>query len=303
MGAKGIAQIVVLWALLLLGALAMAFGFSMRTEALASRNGLEAARAYYQARTGIHRAVAELAARGVRAVAGTTITGSGEGSSYEVRVEAESGKMDINFVSEPVLKEMLKNGGLSVEEADRVGDAILDWKDEDDRPREHGAEEAEYLSLHEPIRPRNARMTSVEELRYVMGVTPEFFRKFLSRVFTVHSRMPQVDVHFAPAEVLRALPGFSPEMAETLIAKRNESPFRSPAEVAALFQGEGIPSSTFSLLTLRGSSNVVTLTATGRAEGGIVRVVRCTVNAGGAAARGSNVIIWNDYAEKEEQGE
>ena len=41
------------WALLLLGTLAMSFAFSMRTEAQASRNGLEAARAYFLARTGV----------------------------------------------------------------------------------------------------------------------------------------------------------------------------------------------------------------------------------------------------------
>ena len=35
MNREGIAQLVVLWALLLLGTLAMSFAFSMRTEAMA----------------------------------------------------------------------------------------------------------------------------------------------------------------------------------------------------------------------------------------------------------------------------
>src|SRR4030067_932158 len=60
MSRRGIAAVVVLWALLLLGTLAMSFAFSMRTEAQASRNGLEAARAYFQARTGVDRAIALL---------------------------------------------------------------------------------------------------------------------------------------------------------------------------------------------------------------------------------------------------
>jgi Tfp pilus assembly protein PilX len=43
---KGIALLIVLWALLLLGTLGMSFSFAMRTEAKAARNGLDGARAY-----------------------------------------------------------------------------------------------------------------------------------------------------------------------------------------------------------------------------------------------------------------
>ncbi|MGE5664380.1 MAG: hypothetical protein ACM31I_08640, partial [Deltaproteobacteria bacterium] len=127
--ARGIAQLIVLWTLLLVGVLAMSFAFSMRTEAQAARNGLDAARAYFQARTGINRAIAELASGSVDNVLAMEIAGEDGDATYAVELQAERGKIDVNFVSEPVLKEVLRNGGLDDAQAEAVGDSILAWRD------------------------------------------------------------------------------------------------------------------------------------------------------------------------------
>ena len=89
MSRKGIAQLVVLWALLLLGTLAMSFAFSMRTEAQASRNGLEGARAYFLARTGVERTIALLSTGATDNVIGEAVTGGEDGATYEVLVTPE----------------------------------------------------------------------------------------------------------------------------------------------------------------------------------------------------------------------
>jgi type II secretory pathway component PulK len=54
-----------------------------------------------------------------------------------------------------------------------VADAILDWMDSDDEPREYGAERDYYASLNTPYAPRNAPLQTVEELLLVRGVTPQ----------------------------------------------------------------------------------------------------------------------------------
>lgn len=294
MTSRGIAQLVVLWALLLLGTLAMSFAFSMRTEALASRNGLEVARAYFQARTGVDRAVALLSSVPADNVLAGTVTGGVDGATYEARVTAESGRIDINFVSGEALKEVLRNGGLSGDEAERVGDAILDWRDEDDQPRPGGAEEQDYASLPEPVRPRNGRLNSVGELRYVRGVTPEFYTRFLAAVFTVDSGMPGVNVNLAPVEVLRVLPGFTPELARRTAARREEAPFRSPVEIASFLEGEGVGPSPIPFLATAGTSRVYTITSVGRAGGTVARVIRCSIELRG----GTNPFTirrWEDH--------
>ncbi len=53
-----------------------------------------------------------------------------------------------------------------------VADAILDWIDEDDEPREFGAELEYYATLPAPYCPPNGPLQSVEELLLVRGVTP-----------------------------------------------------------------------------------------------------------------------------------
>ena len=283
MSRKGIAQLVVLWALLLLGTLAMSFAFSMRTEAQASRNGLEGERAYFLARTGVERTIALLASGAADNVVGSPVTGEEEGGTYEVDVMPENGKIDINHASEAALKEILRNSGLPEDEAERIGDAILDWRDGDDERRPAGAEEADYASLPAPIRPRNGRFASVGELRYVRGITPEFFTQVLSRVFTVDSGTAGVNVNVAPPEVLGVLPGFTPDMAARVVERRTEDAFRAPGDVASfLAQGRTGPSP-IPLIAGRATSPVYTITSTGRAEGTVTRVIRCTIAVGGSS--------------------
>ncbi len=54
-----------------------------------------------------------------------------------------------------------------------VADALLDWIDADDRPREHGAEADYYAELDPPYAPRNGVPVSLAELLLVKGVTRE----------------------------------------------------------------------------------------------------------------------------------
>jgi type II secretory pathway component PulK len=54
-----------------------------------------------------------------------------------------------------------------------VADAILDWLDEDDEPREMGAEVDYYSGLAPPYAPKNGPLETVEELLLVRGVTPQ----------------------------------------------------------------------------------------------------------------------------------
>jgi hypothetical protein len=54
-----------------------------------------------------------------------------------------------------------------------VADAILDWLDEDDEPREYGTEIEYYSGLQPPYGTKNGPLATVEELLLVKGVTPQ----------------------------------------------------------------------------------------------------------------------------------
>ncbi|MGW8257090.1 MAG: hypothetical protein ACWGMZ_06370, partial [Thermoguttaceae bacterium] len=56
---------------------------------------------------------------------------------------------------------------------ENIADAILDWLDPDNQPREFGAESEYYSMLTQPYAPTNGPLTNIEELLLVRGVTPE----------------------------------------------------------------------------------------------------------------------------------
>jgi hypothetical protein len=71
----------------------------------------------------------------------------------------------------------LENGGREVlmvlpGMTEDMADAILDWIDSDDEPREYGAEVDYYSSLDPPYAPRNGPLETVEELLLVRDVSP-----------------------------------------------------------------------------------------------------------------------------------
>ncbi len=54
-----------------------------------------------------------------------------------------------------------------------IADAILDWMDTDDTPRQYGAERDFYSSQSPSYAPKNGPLESVEELLLVRGITPQ----------------------------------------------------------------------------------------------------------------------------------
>jgi general secretion pathway protein K len=293
-GTRGFAQLLVLWALALLGMLALGFSFAMRTEALAARNGIDGTRAYFQARTGVDRALMLIATVPADNLTRMEISEDDGEASYDVLVESEGGKVDINFVSEELLLEILKRGAGADDDAERLRDAILDWRDDDDVARQRGAEAGDYADLAEPVLPRNGRFRSVEELRYVMDVTPEFHRRFLSRVFTVHGNSLRVSFRHAPEIVLRSLPGVSPGAVDRILAGRKEDPPISAADLAAMVASGEMTAQALALLSGGDSSNVWTVTATGKAGEGVTRVVRCLTENTGGGRKGVKILRWLD---------
>jgi DNA uptake protein ComE-like DNA-binding protein len=89
---------------------------------------------------------------------------------------------------------------------EQIADAILDWLDEDEEPREFGAEAAYYLELSSPYRPRNGQLTSLDELLLVRGVTPELLYGLDT------NRNYYVDTGEQPRGALQVVDNFSGQM-------------------------------------------------------------------------------------------
>ena len=88
----------------------------------------------------------------------------------------ESGRININQLLQFGLDETQTRDVLMYlpEMTEDVADAILDWVDDNDEPRDYGAESDYYSSLDPPYFAKNAKFESIDELLQVAGVTPEY---------------------------------------------------------------------------------------------------------------------------------
>jgi general secretion pathway protein K len=223
----GIALIAVLWLTTLLTVIASGFAFSMRGEALAARNALSYAQARAAADGAIERTAFELQRprnlTDVWAADGEPHKWEeGDAAITSVAVD-EAAKIDINSATDVLLKGLLQNiGGLDADAAQRLLEAIADWRDADDLRRPNGAEEPEYRAAGLKYRPSNAPFDTIGELRRVLGMSPAVFARIADSV-TVYSRQPGINPATATRDVLLSIPNATPEIVDAFLAQRAEA--------------------------------------------------------------------------------
>jgi hypothetical protein len=126
-----------------------------------------------------------------------------EGNLSGVRYGLEDESTRLNLNALVVADQVSENAGRDLlmglpGMTEDVADAILDWIDEDDEPREYGAETSYYQGLNPPYLAKNGPLDTVEELLLVRGVTPQLL------FGTDTNRNGMVDVHEASTS---AVPG------------------------------------------------------------------------------------------------
>jgi general secretion pathway protein K len=148
---------------------------------------------------------------------------------------------------------------------DTIVDSLLDWKDADDFYRLHGAESDYYQSLPNPYKAKNAPFETLEELLLVKGVTPSILygegkQTGLIQFLTVHGRGNKININAASREVLMALPGMSPDMAEAIITYRQVVEIKNIQEIAGIL---GVNQALMAPFISFGSSNTFTVESLG----------------------------------------
>src|SRR5262245_20120549 len=211
---RGVALLLVLWAFMILGVLALDFGRYMRDDAMGGANFAEEAQGYYAAYAGMQTALWKgrrrlqnpgaadntAQAQGAdeddeeREELVQSESGTFHGVSYTVEVRPECGRIPINKLAlsakdnpgdRDVLKEIitnLVNGGNATKgmdtrastQIDEVVDSIIDWFDSDEAARANGAESKWYLANRE-YRASNMKLKTVDELLKIRGLTPDLY--------------------------------------------------------------------------------------------------------------------------------
>jgi len=149
---KGIALLTVFWVITVLMVIVFSFSYLARTETLSTLSFKEGLEKRFLAEAGVERGLMELFFRkeninkvltddqAIWKVDGSLYYGEVGDGNYAVKLFDESGKLDINFISELMLRNLLGVLGLEGTTLDTIADSILDWIDNDDLSRLNGAE-------------------------------------------------------------------------------------------------------------------------------------------------------------------
>jgi general secretion pathway protein K len=207
---------------LLLSALAISFLATSATSYRLARNALHAAQSEAVAEAAIVRAVLGLLdSRPDRRwrVDGTPHELTFAGHRIHIAVQDELGRIDLNHADRSLIARLFQSAGLGADAAGNLADKVLDWREAGPGRRPNGARAPDYRAAGLSYGPRGGPFQSLDELKLVMGMTPELYRR-VEPALTVYSGRPAIDPRFAPAVALAALPGQSRDTVSAIVGAR-----------------------------------------------------------------------------------
>jgi len=252
---SGIALLIVLWIMVLLITMVFSFSVMARTEIFSTLNFKRQIENKYLAEAGLQCGIMELFYRAanknkqvtfveeeILRTDGTAYTGKLENGSYQYRITDESGKIDINALTDSsgiILNNLLVNLGIDKETADTIVDSILDWKSPTDLHRLHGSDSSYYLSLSDPYKAKNANFDSLEELLLVKGVTSDILygneeRPGVISFLTIQSKSGRININAAAPEVLKAIPFISDDAVQQIMNLRSANNTKTAADIQTI---------------------------------------------------------------------
>jgi general secretion pathway protein K len=230
---RGIALLLVLWALILLTVIAGSLTTTVRTELSMAGSLVDEVRGRALIEAGFTYVLANYLG-GNRAEVEEMLPADGrlrewvfDGHRLRVGLTGEDGRIDLNLADEALIKGALLSVGLDAQVAEEVGDAIADWRDVDDLHRLAGAEDTEYERAGFLYGAKDGRFESVAELGLVYGVNKSIY-DLIAPLFTVYSGTKTINSRHADRAVLLAIPGVSADLVDAFIESRDsENPLGS----------------------------------------------------------------------------
>ncbi|MBI2822079.1 MAG: general secretion pathway protein GspK [Acidobacteria bacterium] len=317
---RGSLIVLLAWVLVALSLIALSFSATVRMEVKATINETDLKQSYYIARSGIYYAITRVLVRALRTTTGGIaaqgvdedlergqLQFSMANGTAEIFVRDETGKINVNFATEDVLRNLMAQAGLPQDVGDAIADSILDWRDPDHDLHLNGAEDPYYMGLPEPYSIKDGPLDNIEELLLIKGVTPEIFygekykhesgeektRGGLVNFLTTYTSVNRININSAPLEVLASVPGMDQARAQAIIDRRRETPFAVQTEVGeqVALQADLNATSYFSAFR----SNVFSLQSVARLQGRrITAAIRCTFTVEPNAPAGYRIIYWNE---------
>jgi general secretion pathway protein K len=232
---RGFALMAALWLLVAISTVSLELSVIARGRRLSTINGLESVRAAAAAESGIEHARARLArmiGQGVGetwndpvsvldpwhragAAAIRDSVAMADSATYRMHVTDLGATLNINRATEDELRAFLTAKAIDAVTVDGLAQAIIDWRDEDDFRRLRGAERDDYIKAGARELPRNGPFESVDELRFVRGMSPAILSTVRDDLSVFGSG--QVNVNTAGVPVLMSVSGITLLAAEIIV--------------------------------------------------------------------------------------
>lgn len=235
-GQRGVVLILVLWMLVLLTVIAGALTATQKTEVALTLNQIDQIKGRALAEAGINYGVSRLLSTDPNLYwkpDGQLHQWAFQGSKIAISISDERGRVDLNNAGRELLGGLFEAVGVIEQEKDAMIGAILDWRDTDNNHQLNGAEDPDYRAAGIEYGAKDARFSSVDELRLVLGMTPELYRK-LEPALTVHSGMRTADAGLATPLVRSALGLDNVALDDPAEGRGGDTFTTDPAAVAAV---------------------------------------------------------------------
>jgi general secretion pathway protein K len=203
----GFALIVVVWFLVLIGAMGTILIVNGRAETAIARNIRAAANAEALADAGIARAIfnqTDPVSANRWKLDGAEHRVTMPAGTVSIRLQDETQKINPNLASETLLAALFKVMGVDGATARHLGAAVADWVSKDGLPRQFGAKLDQYRAAGRSYGPPNAPIRNLDELGLVLGMTPALLSSARSYL-TIHTQTAEPNVRFAPQVIQRAV--------------------------------------------------------------------------------------------------
>jgi general secretion pathway protein K len=222
-GERGIALIMVLWFVVAMATLAMGYTALSRAETQRSHNAVEAIEGRAVLEAALARTAQELGEPyPMWRLDGSLVRWSFEGLPVLIRIERESGKVDLNKGSEPLIEQLMPALGFASDKGAEIADAILDWRDADDLKRKSGAEARDYSRADRAYGPANGPFLHLNELRDLLPMDPASFTR-LEPYLTIYSGAEQPEATMAAPVVQEVLESLGQDTGANPSADNNDA--------------------------------------------------------------------------------
>ena len=221
---QGIALVVVLWLLVLMTVIAASHARIIRTETRLASNQIENSKARSLTEAGVHHAILELLVRDEEQrwpVNGSINRIRYQDGIVDIASRDVRGLVDINSASAALLDSVLAGTGIEETQRKALVDATLDWRDKDSLKHINGAEDDDYRRAGLKWAARDGAFSSVEEFRYVLGMTNPLFER-LAPYLTVHSGQANITLDYAPPWLFSVLAETQESSTSVNITRRND---------------------------------------------------------------------------------